>query len=303
MFTRTSSGLFALGLAGVLWGTGGLTGRLFADNSGLAPVAVAGYRLSLGGILLVVLLAARGNGPPRTTAAWQRVTAVATLAAGFQATYFAAVALTGVSLATLVTIGSAPVCVLVFQSVHTRHRPYGRSAAVVAMGLLGLTLLIGLPAAGTDPLHEAMGAGLALLSGVLFAAFTLLGGRPLAGLTEQSVTGYGFLLGGGGLLAISTATAGIAFTPNPTGIGLLALLATAPTALAYTLFLRGLRTVPSGTATVVALLEPLTGTVLSVIVLGERLSPAGVIGAVVLGAAIVTSTRANGAGTAPAPIE
>jgi DME family drug/metabolite transporter len=248
MFTRTSSGLFALGLAGVLWGTGGLTGRLFADNSGLAPVAVAGYRLSLGGILLVVLLAARGNGPPRTTAAWQRVTAVATLAAGFQATYFAAVALTGVSLATLVTIGSAPVCVLVF-------------------------------------------------------AFTLLGGRPLAGLTEQSVTGYGFLLGGGGLLAISTATAGIAFTPNPTGLGLLALLATAPTALAYTLFLRGLRTVPSGTATVVALLEPLTGTVLSVIVLGERLSPAGVIGAFVLGAAIVTSTRTNRAGTAPAPIE
>ncbi|MDQ1722541.1 MAG: drug/metabolite transporter, family [Pseudonocardiales bacterium] len=283
MFTRTSSGLFALVLAGVLWGTGGLTGRLFADNTGLAPVAVAGYRLSLGGILLVVLLAARGNGPPRTTAAWQRIIAVATLAAGFQATYFSAVALTGVSLATLITIGSAPVCVLVFQSVHTGRRPYGRSAAVVAMGLLGLTLLIGLPAAGTDPLHETLGAGLALLSGVLFAAFTLLGG--------------------GGLLAISGATAGIAFTPNLTGFGLLALLATAPTALAYTLFLRGLRTVPSATATVVALLEPLTGTVLSVIVLGERLSPAGVIGAVVLGAAIVTSTRTNGASAAAAPIE
>ena len=34
--------------AGVLWGTGGLFGRLLAERTGLSALAVAGYRLAGG---------------------------------------------------------------------------------------------------------------------------------------------------------------------------------------------------------------------------------------------------------------
>ena len=56
---------------------------------------------------------------------------------------------------------------------------------------------------------------------------------------------------------------------------LLAALAVVPTALAYTCYFRGLRATSAGTGSVLALLEPLTGTVLAALLLGERLGPAG----------------------------
>lgn len=43
---RTATGLWSLVLAGVLWGTGGLTGSLLAHETGLSPLAVAAYRLA-----------------------------------------------------------------------------------------------------------------------------------------------------------------------------------------------------------------------------------------------------------------
>ncbi|WP_433729382.1 EamA family transporter [Nocardia sp. CA-129566] len=57
--------------------------------------------------------------------------------------------------------------------------------------------------------------------------------------------------------------------------------------MAYTLYLRGLSQAGAGTAAVLALLEPLTGTVLAAVILGERLTPTGLAGAAFLTAALV----------------
>ncbi|HTD59166.1 MAG TPA: EamA family transporter, partial [Gemmatimonadaceae bacterium] len=62
-----------------------------------------------------------------------------------------------------------------------------------------------------------------------------------------------------------------------------------PTAVAYTLFFHGLASVTAASATVIALLEPLTGTVLAIALLGDRLSPAGIVGGVLLGVSITAS--------------
>jgi DME family drug/metabolite transporter len=52
-------------LAGVLWGTGGLFGSLLAARTGLSPLAVAGYRLAVGGALLLALPLLSGRGSLR----------------------------------------------------------------------------------------------------------------------------------------------------------------------------------------------------------------------------------------------
>jgi DME family drug/metabolite transporter len=70
-------------------------------------------------------------------------------------------------------------------------------------------------------------------------------------------------------------------------------LAVVPTAIAYSLFFRGLRSVTAANATVIALLEPLTGTLLAIALLGDRLSPAGVVGGLLLGYSIVASIRTS----------
>jgi DME family drug/metabolite transporter len=76
-------------------------------------------------------------------------------------------------------------------------------------------------------------------------------------------------------------------------LGWLAVLAAGPTSLAYTLYFRGLRDAPASTGALLSLLEPLTATVLSVAFLGNRLSPAGIAGAVLLAAAVLSAARSR----------
>lgn len=278
-----TAGVPLLLVAGVLWGTGGLLGTLLAGAADLSPLAVAGYRLLAGGLLLLALLVLTRRPLPRDAGSWRRIGAVALLAAQFQACYFAAVALTSVSLATLVTIGAAPVLVLLAERCLGRPAT-GRTTAACGLALVGLGLLVGLPAG--DPHGSPLaGAGLALLAAAGFAALTLLGARP--GPDAATTTGAAFTLGGAALLVVAVPLGGIGFAPTPAALAALAAFAVLPTALAYTLYFRGLRAAPASVGAVVALLEPLTGAVLAALVLGERLGVTGVLGAIVLGVAVV----------------
>jgi drug/metabolite transporter, DME family len=287
---RRPSGLSCLIAAGLLWGTGGLTGTLLGRVAGLSPISVAAYRLSAGGALIVVFLAVTGRfGLPASRAAWIRVATIGLLAALFQSCYFTAVSLTSVSLATLVTIGSAPV--IVQAASRLLGRPSAARPATTCLALAGLALLVGLPAGGFRESAILASAGLAVVSAGGFAALTLLGGSPVAGLDELASTGYGFSAGGLALMAVAALTHGVAFTPRPAAIGLLIALGTGPTALAYTLYFRGLLTAPASTGALLSLLEPLTGTVLAVLLLGNRLDPAGIAGAVLLGTAVILTAR------------
>ena len=78
-------GLFMLVVAGVLWGTGGLLGKLLAESAGVSPLAVAALRLAAGGGLILAYLRVTGRPLPRSRAAWLRIGATGLLAATFQA--------------------------------------------------------------------------------------------------------------------------------------------------------------------------------------------------------------------------
>jgi DME family drug/metabolite transporter len=89
------------------------------------------------------------------------------------------------------------------------------------------------------------------------------------------------------LVPAGGAAGGLGFQPGPAALGLLIALGTGPTAVAYTLYFRGLRTAAASTGALLSLLEPLTGTILAAVVLGDRLGLAGIAGAVILAAAVV----------------
>ena len=302
---RRGSGVPLLVLAGIAWGTGGLLGSLLGRETGLSPLAVAAYRLGLGGLLVLVAAAAialtsRGDRPllgrpGHRRPALRRIGVLAVLAATFQACYFTAVSLTSVGLATLVTIGTAPVVVVAVETLRGRARR--SSLPVVVLALLGLGLLVGLPTAAPDPLAAIAGATAAVVAGSAFATMTLVGAMAVPGLDVMVATGASFLVGGL-LLAVPAATlGGPAFPTTLAGAGLLALFAVVPTALAYTAYFRGLAAGTSPrTGAVLALLEPLTAAVLAAIVLGERLGVAGTIGALLLGVAVLLAARADRGG-------
>ena len=283
--------LLCLVLAGLLWGTGGLTGTLLSRAAGLSPLWVAALRLLVGGGLIVALRVIPGRRWPSGRAAWTRIAVTGLLAAMFQAAYFSSVSLTSVSLATLITIGATPVIVLVAELLLGRRRLDRAGVTRTALALAGLGLLVGLPAGGYGPVVVLESASMALLASAGFAALTLTGATPVPGLAEEAMTGLGFTAGGLIVLPLAAVTGGLAFRPTVAALGWLAALAVGPTALAYTLYFRGLRRVPASTGALLSLLEPLTATVLSVAFLGNRLSPTGIAGAVLLAAAVATAAR------------
>ncbi|WP_454196725.1 DMT family transporter [Nocardia sp. Marseille-Q1738] len=279
--TASRSALVYLVGAGILWGTGGLLGTLLHRATGLPPVSVGTCRLAVGGLLLLAVLATRRQPWPRNPLAWRRIGAVAVLAATFQAAYFGAVAAATVSLATLITIGMSPVVVAVLEHVTGRRAVDRRRAATIGIALCGLALLVGVPSGGASAGGLLMGAVLASVAATAFATVTVINAAPVPGLDAMTTTGLGFT--GGALLLVPLAgMSGFAFDPTVGSIALVLLLGLAPTAIAYTLYFRGLSDVGPGIAAVLALLEPLTGAVLAAVVLGERLTALGLLGAALL---------------------
>jgi DME family drug/metabolite transporter len=270
-------------MSGILWGTGGLTGSLFGRATGLSPLAIAAYRLIAGGLLILVFLAVSRARLPRGSAAWRRIVLIGVLAATFQACYFASIALTSVSIATLVTIGMSPVLVLTFSGTY-RERS---SVITVCLAVTGFALLVGSPQSGLPLLDLLAGTGLALCSAAGFATVTLISARPVSGLDDLTTTGFAFTLGG---LVLAPIAVPIGFHPTTDAVGWLVFLGTVPTAMAYTLYFRGLRLVSATTASLMALLEPLTAAVLAATFLGDRLSSAGLAGGAILILAVGMAT-------------
>lgn len=286
--------VLCLALAGFLWGTGGLTGTLLGRAAGLSPLSVAALRLLAGGALIVAFRVLPGRRWPSGRAAWARVIETGLLAATFQAAYFCSVALTSVSLATLVTIGATPVIVSVAESLLGRRRLDRAAAARIGLALAGLGLLVGLPSGGYGPVAVLESSGVALLASAGFATLTLISATPVPGLSAEAVTGLGFTAGGLIVAPLAAVAGGLAFRPSLAAFCWLAVLAAGPTALAYTLYFRGLRTAPASTGAILSLLEPLTATALSVAFLGNRLSLTGAAGAVLLAVAVLSGARSRG---------
>jgi drug/metabolite transporter, DME family len=135
---------------------------------------------------------------------------------------------------------------------------------------------------------------MAVLAAAGFAAVTLIGERPVPGLDDLAVAGFGFAAGELALMALTTAAGGgLGFTPGPAAAGLLIALGTGPAAVAYTLYFRGLRSAAASTAALLTLLEPLTGAILAAWILGDLLSATGIAGAIILAAALILTARSH----------
>jgi DME family drug/metabolite transporter len=289
--TRNRSG-FALILAGILWGTGGLSGSLLTTSGHLHPLSVATYRLLLGGVFAVLFLGLTGGlrAFPRTRAAARRLVAAGCLLGMFQASYFLAVSLSSVSVATMTTIGGAPVFVAVVTAVRERRVPSTATLASIGAALVGLVLLRWSPDGATGDWRLAGGIVFALLAGVGFATLTLLMARPVDGLDPLRTTAFGCLIGGTLLLPVA-GTLGMAIPFDAGILGLAVYLGLVPTALAYASYFRGLVSAHPVLAALSSLLEPLTAALLSALLLHERLGVAGWCGAAVLIGALAVGYR------------
>ena len=295
-------------LAGTTWGTSGVTGSLIASRTHLGPLDIAWYRMTIGAVALFAgYLASRRRRPTvRPVLGRGVVVRLALVCAGlaaYQLAYFAAVAKAGVSISTLVALGLAPLLVAVGATVLGHGRPDGATVAALVAALTGLVLLVGISAGADTGTSVLLGALLAVGSALGYAMVTLAGGGVPDGVP---VTLIGFA-GGAALLTPVALVVGLHGTTDPVALALLLYLGLVPSALAYSLFFTGLRSVPGPVVSIVTLMEPLTATALATAFLGERLSP-GALGGGLLVLAAVTGLYvrrmgdSNSRGVSPNPL-
>jgi DME family drug/metabolite transporter len=284
-------GLWLIALAAALWGTVGVTTQAIYHLTATNPLSIGFWRLALAT-------------PPLVLAAWsqfgRRAFALArrdlllTLLIGamlglYQACYFAAIARTGVAVATLVTLCTAPVLVALLSGALTREWPTRATLLALACALAGTMLLVvGRPQSNSGT--SLLGVLLALGSATGYAIVTLCG-RAVAGRAHPlQVNALAFAAGAALLFALALPTGFVVAYPATGWLALL-YLGLVPTALAYGLFLVGMRAVPATVASIITLIEPLAATILARLLFGEQLGPGGLVGAVLLLGALVLLYR------------
>ncbi|MDQ1662961.1 MAG: drug/metabolite transporter, family [Blastococcus sp.] len=274
-------------LAGITWGTSGFSGSLIASRTDLGPLDIAWYRMTIGAVALFIgyLVSRRRRSAVRPVLGQGVVVRLVLVSAGlaaYQLAYFAAVAQAGVSISTLVALGLAPLLVAVGTSALGHGRPDRSTIAALVAALTGLVLLVGISAGADTGTSVLLGALLATGSALGYAGVTLAGAGVPSGVP---VTLIGFA-GGAALLTPVALVVGLHGTTDLAALGLLLYLGLVPSALAYSLFFTGLRSVPGPVVSIVTLMEPLTATALATAFLGERLSPGALAGGLLVLAAV-----------------
>ncbi|WBB70234.1 EamA family transporter [Micromonospora sp. WMMD812] len=294
------TGLIQITVTGVLWGTTGVVVHLVHDTTGLNPVAIGFHRLAIAALVLTAVAAAR----LRPMLAALRATPLPLLFTGvglglYQALYFAAVALAGVGVATVVSLGLAPVLTAAWESVRVRRAPRPVRLGTLGAAVVGLVLITG---AAAQPTAAAPRPLLGLLaaagSGLGYAATTIVSRNVSRHTAPMTLTTISMVIGALALAPFALA-AGAAVPVRPDVVALLLYLGVVTTAIAYALFYAGLRTTEGSVAAVLTLVEPLTAAALAVALLDEPLPTPVLLGGVLLLAAVAATYLAPDRNPAP----
>lgn len=270
--------------AALLWGTIGLAARrIFA--SGLTPFDAATWRATGAFALLMVFCLLVNRGALRVS--WRDLPLLAAYGAvsvaGFMTVYFTAIDLTTVATAA-VLLYTAPAWVVVLARVFFGEPVTPTKAAAVVSTFVGCVLVIGAVGPGAVRLAPA-GLLAGLGAGLTYALYSIFGKTALRRLSPLTTVLYTLGFGGLFLAAIS---GGLPPLPRE-GVLPVAYVAVFPTAIAYVLYIGGLRWVEAGRASVVATLEPVVAALSGALVLREAFGALQWVGAalVIAGVALV----------------
>ncbi|MEP3688897.1 MAG: EamA family transporter [Sulfitobacter dubius] len=285
-------GVIAILFAAVVWGTTG-TAATFAPDVSAAAIGAAA--MGVGGIAQA-LLAGRGILRHRTQL-WdqRRLLAIgAKSVAIYPLAFYGSMRLAGVTVGTVITIGSAPLLSALIEYLLDRRRLSLRWSIGATVGLLGMGLICLAEGAG----HVEMAGGtsvpagvfLGLIGGFTYALYSWSARKMMLQGTRSSVAmGATFGLGGLMLMPVLLLSGG-PFLASWTNAAVGLYMAAVPMFLGYISFGFGLARVEASTATVITLFEPVVAAILAVLIVKERLPPLGWIGvALVIGClAIIT---------------
>lgn len=280
-------GILSVSASAILWGTVGIATQAIYRESDLTAVAVGFYRLAFA-FPIVAFLCWKIVGKQIfqvTSRQYWKMVLIGVMLALYQVFFFSSIGYVGVAVATLVTLCTAPVLVSLFSMVVLKERLTGYTLIALLAALIGTVLLVGFPENADGQGNIAFGVALALGSASGYAIVALMG-RAIAS-TCHPIHSTMVSFGAGAIFLLPLAAANVFSASYTSEIwGLILYVGLIPTAVAYTLFFFGMRSIKASTASILTMLEPLTATILAWAIFDEHLAPSGFIGALLLLAAM-----------------
>lgn len=282
-----SVGFFCVLVASVLWGTTG-TAATFAPQ--VSPLAIGAAAMGIGGLLqmLMALRQIRSDWA-RLRSNWKYMLIGAVAVAIYPLAFYSSMHIAGVTIGTVVTIGSAPLLSAVIERVFDGKPLTSRWLIGASLGLLGTILLCvaeakGHLSAGDTPLLTSSMAGvvLGLVAGATYAFYSWTAHRLMRRhISSGAAMGSTFGIGGLMLIPLLLVTGGpLLQSWSNAAVGIY--MVVVPMFLGYVLFGMGLARIDASTATTISLIEPVVAAMLAVMIIGERLPPLGWIGAALI---------------------
>lgn len=271
---------------GVGFGTLGIFGRLFYDAGGESFTLLVLRILGACVILVAIALLRRRPLPSGRDAALTMLLGLWMLASTF--CLFAGYEVASPGLVTvlfyiyplIVTVAAYAI----FGEVLTRSR-----IALLAVGLAGIALTVGVPGAAT-----AAGIGWGLAAGASVSVF-ILGARHMMSRSVDSVQ-FVALAYCGAVIALAGVAAGVGLSAPPKsavgyGFSVIVLSTVLPTLLFYF----AVRRTGAGPAARLSTIEPVTAVVLSYVVLGDALAASQIMGGALVVIAVILLATPPGA--------
>lgn len=303
--------------AAVLFGTTGTSQALGPE--GTTPLSIGVMRMVIGGTglaLIAFTLAARHArrraDPSAPTLASLRpsrgglrplllMALTGACLALYQPLFFLGTARNGVAVGTVVALGSAPILAGLLEWALTRRMPTPTWMGATALATLGVVLLgFGGEAGaggGTDPLGLLGSIG----AGASFAVIANAQRRLLDDGWDPFTVVGGMGASSALLCAFALPFVDLAWLGTTSGLAMALWLGIATIAVAYVLFTWGLSGLTAATAATLTLGEPLTASVLGIVVLGERLSALAIVGLIVLASGLALLAWGSRTPRDPAP--
>jgi DME family drug/metabolite transporter len=281
-------------VAGCLWGTFGIIAKTLYAQTTMGPISLAFYRLVPAIPTLVLLTLVRKY----TVSIRDRRELALFVGFGFfsltlfEVLYFSSLGFTTVQHAAAL-LYTAPAFVALLSWLILKERLGGRKIVAVILSIAGAFLILGLSrSGGLFASRTQIGDWLAVTSGLAYSSWYIFG-KLLGRGREPAVT----VLLGLSFGAIQLAPLMIVFEgfTVPTSIvawELVLAVGIVPTALAYVLYLSGLRYIDATRASVYAIMEPLSSALLAFYFFGETLALDSLLGfLLIISSIVLISTR------------
>lgn len=276
-------------LAGILWGTTGTFVRFFTDL-GLSTMQVSVFKIAFASIILLLfaLIYDKTLLKVNLRDLWIFFCAGVISLDFFTVCYFSTIAATSLSVAAVLLYG-APAIVMILSAVLFKDKitPIKVVACVVAFA--GCFMCAGVIGSGTHIAPKALLTG--ILSALGYGLYSIFGQIAMnKGYRPLTVTVYTFLFALIGCLFMvrpNEIAAAVSNTTPVKFISMAILISVVVSLLPYVFYTKGLQIVSPPKASIIASIEPVTATVVGMILFNEFPDVFGYIGIALVVSAIV----------------